>query len=142
MYKALYRLFGGFVADVVAAIEQAVHDGVDILNLSVGPNSPPATTRTTFLNPFDATLLSAVKAGVFVAQAAGNGGPFPKSLVSYSPWIVSVAAAVDDRRYKNHLTLGNGKILAGIGISRKFYNSQIVFNFIMLKRLAILRVKK
>uniref|UniRef100_A0A3Q7I1E3 Subtilisin-like protease n=1 Tax=Solanum lycopersicum TaxID=4081 RepID=A0A3Q7I1E3_SOLLC len=117
VYKALYRLFGGFVADVVAAIEQAVHDGVDILNLSVGPNSPPATTKTTFLNPFDATLLSAVKAGVFIAQAAGNGGPFPKTLVSYSPWIASVAAAVDDRRYKNHLTLGNGKVLAGLGLS-------------------------
>ncbi|KAF3452733.1 hypothetical protein FNV43_RR03166 [Rhamnella rubrinervis] len=117
VYKALYRLFGGFIADVVAAIDQAVYDGVDILSLSVGPNSPPATTKTTFLNPFDATLLSAVKAGVFVAQAAGNGGPFQKTLVSYSPWIASVAAAVDDRRYKNHLTLGNGKILAGLGLS-------------------------
>ncbi|XVE79955.1 hypothetical protein DITRI_Ditri14bG0099000 [Diplodiscus trichospermus] len=117
VYKALYRLFGGFIADVVAAIDQAVHDGVDILSLSVGPNSPPATTKTTFLNPFDATLLAAVKAGVFVAQAAGNGGPFPKTLVSYSPWIASVAAAIDDRRYKNHLTMGNGKILAGIGLS-------------------------
>uniref|UniRef100_A0A1J3ELY6 Subtilisin-like protease n=3 Tax=Noccaea caerulescens TaxID=107243 RepID=A0A1J3ELY6_NOCCA len=117
VYKALYRLFGGFVSDVVAAIDQAVHDGVDILSLSVGPNSPPATTKTTFLNPFDATLLGAVKAGVFVAQAAGNGGPFPKTLVSYSPWITTVAAAIDDRRYKNHLTLGNGKMLAGIGLS-------------------------
>lgn len=117
VYKALYRLFGGFVADVVAAIDQAVHDGVDILSLSVGPNSPPATTKTTFLNPFDVTLLAAVKAGVFVAQAAGNGGPFPKTLVSYSPWITTVAAAIDDRRYKNHLNLGNGKILAGIGLS-------------------------
>ncbi|XP_051134700.1 subtilisin-like protease SBT2.5 [Andrographis paniculata] len=117
VYKALYRLFGGFVSDVVAAIDQAVHDGVDILNLSVGPNSPPSTTKTTYLNPFDATLLSAVKAGVFVVQAAGNGGPFPKTLVSYSPWIVTVAAAVDDRRYKNHLTLGNGKILSGISLS-------------------------
>ncbi|KGN61172.1 subtilisin-like protease SBT2.5 [Cucumis sativus] len=117
VYKALYRIFGGFVADVVAAIDQAVHDGVDILSLSVGPNSPPATTKITYLNPFDATLLSAVKAGVFVAQAAGNGGPFPKTLVSYSPWIATVAAAIDDRRYKNHLTLGNGKILAGLGLS-------------------------
>ncbi|OVA19237.1 Peptidase S8/S53 domain [Macleaya cordata] len=117
VYKALYRLFGGFVADVVAAIEQAVHDGVDILNLSVGPNSPPATTRTTFLNPFDATLLSAVKAGIFVVQAGGNGGPFPKTLVSYSPWITSVAAAIDDRRYKNHLFLGNGKTLPGLGLT-------------------------
>ncbi|XP_022888225.1 subtilisin-like protease SBT2.5 [Olea europaea var. sylvestris] len=117
VYKALYRIFGGFVADVVAAIDQAVHDGVDVLNLSVGPNSPGAATKTTFLNPFDTALLSAVKAGVFVAQAAGNGGPFPKTLLSYSPWIASVAAAVDDRTYKNHLTLGNGKILAGIGLS-------------------------
>ncbi|ONK69503.1 uncharacterized protein A4U43_C05F23620 [Asparagus officinalis] len=117
VYKVLYRLFGGYVSDVVAAIDQAVRDGVDILNLSVGPNSPPSTTRTTFLNPFDASLLSAVKAGVFVAQAAGNGGPFPKTLVSFSPWITTVAAAVDDRRYKNHVTLGNGKILAGLGLS-------------------------
>lgn len=92
---------------------------MDILSLSVGPNSPPATTKTTYLNPFDATLLSAVKAGIFVAQAAGNGGPFQKTLVSYSPWIASVAAAVDDRRYKNHLTLGNGKMLPGLGLSRK-----------------------
>ncbi|XP_048423764.1 subtilisin-like protease SBT2.6 isoform X2 [Pyrus x bretschneideri] len=124
VYKALYRLFGGFVADVVAAIDQAVYDGVDILSLSVGPNSPPATTKTTYLNPFDATLLSAVKAGVFVAQAAGNGGPFPKTLVSYSPWIASVAAAIDDRRYKNHLTLGNGKILAGLGLSPSTHPNQ------------------
>lgn len=99
--------------------EQAVKDGVDIINLSVGPNSPPTTIRTTFLNPFDAALLSAVKAGVFVAQAGGNGGPFSKTMVSFSPWITSVAAAVDDRRYQNHLTLGNGKILPGIGLSRK-----------------------
>ncbi|XP_016198103.1 subtilisin-like protease SBT2.6 [Arachis ipaensis] len=124
VYKALYRLFGGFIADVVAAIDQAVHDGVDILSLSVGPNSPPATTKTTYLNPFDATLLGAVKAGVFVAQAAGNGGPFPKTLVSYSPWIASVAAAIDDRRYKNHLTLGDGKILAGIGLSPSTHFNQ------------------
>ncbi|KZV18285.1 subtilisin-like protease [Dorcoceras hygrometricum] len=124
VYKALYRIFGGFISDVVAAIDQAVHDGVDILNLSVGPNSPPAATKATFLNPFDATLLSAVKAGVFVAQAAGNGGPFPKTLLSYSPWIASVAAAVDDRRYKNHLTLGNGKIIAGIGLSPATHANQ------------------
>ncbi|KAK9697552.1 hypothetical protein RND81_08G044600 [Saponaria officinalis] len=117
VYKALYRLFGGFVADVMAAIDQAVHDGVDIINLSVGPNSPPAETKTTFLNPFDLALLSAVKAGIFVAQAGGNGGPFPKSMLSYSPWITSVAAAIDDRRYKNHLTLGNRKELVGMGLS-------------------------
>lgn len=100
----------------------------------MGPNSPPATTTTTFLNPFDATLLGAVKAGVFVVQAAGNGGPFPKTLVSYSPWITSVAAAIDDRRYKNHLFLGNGKILPGIGLSRKFYTQAFGSNLIAFEK--------
>ena len=50
---------------------QAILDGVDILNLFVGLNSLPTTTCTTFLNPFDVTLLSAVKVGMFVAQVAG-----------------------------------------------------------------------
>ncbi|PWA43538.1 subtilisin-like protease SBT2.6 [Artemisia annua] len=49
VYKPLYPAFGGSVADVVAAIDQ-VYDGVDILNLSMGPNSPPATNKTSFLN--------------------------------------------------------------------------------------------
>lgn len=118
VYKALYRQFGGLVADVVAAIDQAVEDGVDILSLSVGPNTPPSSGESaTFLNPFEVALLSAVKAGVFVAQAGGNGGPFPKTMVSFSPWITSVAAGVDDRTYQNTLFLGNGKSLTGIGIS-------------------------
>ncbi|GKA21871.1 subtilisin-like protease SBT2.5 [Tanacetum coccineum] len=84
VYKALYRLFGGFVADVVATIEQVVHDNVDIINLSMIPNSPPATTGATFLNPFDVVLLLAVKFKVFAAQAARNGGPFAKTMVSYT----------------------------------------------------------
>ncbi|KAG9140883.1 hypothetical protein Leryth_010406 [Lithospermum erythrorhizon] len=118
VYKALYRLFGGFIADVVAAIEQAVEDGVDILNLSVGPDSPPAATKSTFLLNHRLMLsLLAARSWSFVVQAAGNGGPSPKTVLSYSPWITSVAAAVDDRRYKNHLTIGNGNILPGIGLS-------------------------
>ncbi|GJT75741.1 transposase, MuDR, MULE transposase domain protein [Tanacetum coccineum] len=60
-------------------------------------------------NSFDAKLLLAVKDGVFVAQAAGNEGLMPKSIMSYSPWIRFVAAAIDVRRYRHNLTLENGK---------------------------------
>lgn len=49
------------------------------------------------MNPFDAMLFVVVIADMFVAQAAGNGGPFPKTLVSYSPWIASVTATIDDQ---------------------------------------------
>eukprot|EP00249_Psilotum_nudum_P002715 c15839_g1_i1 orf=1785-3449(-) len=116
VYKALYRFFGGFVADVVAAIDQAVEDGVDVLNLSVGPSSPPLN-RQTFLNVFDVALLSAVKAGILVVQAAGNGGPYPRSITSFSPWILSVAAGLDDRSYANWILLNNGDKLLGAGLS-------------------------
>ena len=90
-----------------------------MLSLSVGPSSPPSSTRLTFLNAFDVALLSAVKSGVFVVQAAGNAGPYPRTMASFSPWIMSVAAGLDDRRYTNSIYLGNGVTLSGIGLARK-----------------------
>ncbi|KAH9553405.1 hypothetical protein CY35_08G007200 [Sphagnum magellanicum] len=113
VYKALYRLIGGFIPDVIAACDQAVADGVDILSLSLGPNSPPGGSISTFLNILDVALLNAVKANVLVVQAAGNGGPYDQTVTSFSPWIITVGAGVDDRSYPNTLTLGNTTVLPG-----------------------------
>ncbi|MCD7471204.1 hypothetical protein HAX54_011520 [Datura stramonium] len=117
VYKALYKSFGGFAADVVAAIDQAAHDGVDIINLSITPNRRPPGLAT-FFNPIDMALLSAVKAGIFVVQAAGNTGPSPKSVASFSPWIFSVGASTHDRVYSNSIVLGNNITLSGVGLAR------------------------
>jgi hypothetical protein len=100
-------------------IWQAVVDGVDILSLSLGPNSPPNGEPSTFLNILDLALLNAVKANVFVVQAAGNGGPYLKTVTSFSPWVVTVGAGVDDRLYPNELTLGNGVTIPGVTLARK-----------------------
>ncbi|EFJ23728.1 hypothetical protein SELMODRAFT_415166 [Selaginella moellendorffii] len=116
VYKALYRYIGGFFADVVAAIDQAVADGVDVLSLSVGPNGLPRRNLT-FMSTFDLALLSAVKAGVFVTQAVGNGGPYPRTSLSFSPWIFSVAAATHDRTYPNAITLGSNITITGTGLA-------------------------
>ncbi|CAA6675684.1 unnamed protein product [Spirodela intermedia] len=69
VYKSLYSLFRRFVSDVVAAIDQVLL-------------TPRRAPRTTFLNAFDATLLSAVKAGVFVAQAHRRPGTRASDLVA------------------------------------------------------------
>lgn len=116
VYKALYKSFGGFAADVVAAIDQAAHDGVDIISLSITPNRRPPGLAT-FFNPIDMALLSAVKAGIFVVQAAGNTGPSPKSMSSFSPWIFSVGAASHDRSYSNSIVLGNNITIPGVGLA-------------------------
>uniref|UniRef100_A0A1J3F504 Subtilisin-like protease n=1 Tax=Noccaea caerulescens TaxID=107243 RepID=A0A1J3F504_NOCCA len=116
VYKALYKSFGGFAADVVAAIDQAAQDGVDILSLSITPNQKPPGVAT-FFNPIDMAILSAVKAGIFVVQAAGNTGPSPKSMSSFSPWIFTVGASSHDRVYSNSLTLGNNVTIPGVGFA-------------------------
>ncbi|KAL7101919.1 hypothetical protein ACP275_08G085700 [Erythranthe tilingii] len=115
VYKALYP-FGGYMSDVVAAVDQAVEDGVDILNLSIGPASIPSGSSA-FLNVLEMELLFATKAGVLVVQAVGNGGPTPSSILSFSPWIVSVASSTTDRKYSNSLFLGNGQHLPGTGLA-------------------------
>ncbi|CAN4127714.1 unnamed protein product [Withania somnifera] len=115
VYKAMYS-FGGFMSDVVAAVDQAVEDGVDILSLSVGPASVPSGPSA-FLNVLEMQLLFATRAGVLVVQAAGNGGPSSTSILSFSPWITSVAASTTDRRYNTSIVLGNGQSFSGSGLS-------------------------
>ncbi|KAJ4980360.1 hypothetical protein NE237_031197 [Protea cynaroides] len=115
VYKAIFPSIGT-MADVVAAIDQAVLDQVDILVLSIGPDSPPED-KPIFLNMFEITMLFARRAGIFVVQAAGNQGPTPSSILSFSPWIMSVAACNTDRSFPGKLVLGDGRIINGVGLS-------------------------
>ncbi|XP_027347596.1 subtilisin-like protease SBT2.3 [Abrus precatorius] len=124
IYKALYKRFGGFAADVVAAIDQAAQDGVDIICLSITPNKRPSGIAT-FFNPIDMALLSAVKAGTFVVQAAGNTGPAPMSMSSFSPWIFTVGATSHDRVYSNSLFLGNNVTIPGVGLAPGTYENKM-----------------
>ncbi|KAL6502177.1 hypothetical protein OROHE_024770 [Orobanche hederae] len=94
----------------------AAQDGVDIISLSITPNRRPLGIAT-FFNPIDMALLSAVKAGIFVVQAAGNTGPSPRSMSSFSPWIYTVGAASHDRVYSNSIVLGNNITIPGVGLA-------------------------
>jgi subtilisin family serine protease len=66
-YKALGDL-GGFTSDLAAAIDQAVADGVDVINYSVGGGAQTVGADTI-------AFLFAADAGVFSAVSAGNDGP-------------------------------------------------------------------
>ncbi|CAH2048010.1 unnamed protein product [Thlaspi arvense] len=115
VYKAIYPSIGTLV-DVIAAIDQAIMDGVDVLTLSVGPDEPPVG-KPTVLGIFDLAMLLARKAGVFVVQAVGNHGPSPSSVLSYSPWVLGVAAGNTDRSYPASLILDGGQTVQGVGLS-------------------------
>ncbi|HEY4268142.1 MAG TPA: S8 family serine peptidase [Galbitalea sp.] len=76
-------------SDMVAAIDQAVQDGVDVLNFSIGGSSGAATT----FSPTDEAFYNAASAGIFIAAAGGNAGPADSTLDNASPWETTVAAS-------------------------------------------------
>lgn len=84
-------------------------------------------------------ILSAVKSGIFVVQAAGNTGPSPKSMSSFSPWIFTVGASSHDRVYSNSLTLGNNVTIPGIGFASKSLIPSQTLPFDVLNRKLLIR---
>lgn len=94
-------------ADSVAAIDQAVADGVDVINFSI------SGTNDSFTEPVEQAFMRAADAGVFVAASAGNSGPADSTVAHPSPWITTVAAATHNRSLEGSVTLGNGTTLVG-----------------------------
>lgn len=93
-------------SDSVSAIDQAVADGVDVINFSI------SGTRTNPLDPVEVAFLFAADAGVFVAASAGNNGP-ANTVAHMSPWLTTVAASTHDRLLIATATLGNGASFTG-----------------------------
>ncbi|WVZ66484.1 hypothetical protein U9M48_015694 [Paspalum notatum var. saurae] len=96
-------------AGIVAAIDAAVKDGVDILSLSLGGFNDPDFYR----DSMSIALFGAVRAGVFVVCSAGNFGPRESSLNNVAPWITTVGAGTVDRVFPVSITLGDGQVLTG-----------------------------
>jgi subtilisin family serine protease len=98
---------GCFNSDSVAAINDAVADGVDVLNYSIGGSS-----ESTVLNSVAQAFRGAQNVGVFVANSAGNSGPGSSTLDHPAPWLTTVAAATFRRAFQT-VELGNGARYVG-----------------------------
>jgi subtilisin family serine protease len=85
---------------LLAAINAAVADGVDVINYSIGGDPRDPWTSTDAL-----ALLAAREAGIVPVVAAGNAGPAVGSITSpgNAPWVISVANASHNRSFGNRL---------------------------------------
>ena len=101
--------FGCAGSDAMAAIDDAVADGVDVLNYSIGGSS------TNFNGPDDVAFLFAAAADVFVATSNGNSGPGAETVGTPAgvPWITSVGAAQDDGVFGTQLIVDSPASIAG-----------------------------
>jgi subtilisin family serine protease len=117
-YKALWSTEDGSTAsgttsDLVAAIDTAVADGVDVINYSI------SGTRTNFADPVEISFLFAARAGIFVSESAGNDGPTTGTVAHPSPWTTTVAAGTHNRNGIGSVTLGNGVTYTGASVATK-----------------------
>ncbi|ALO99041.1 serine protease [Streptomyces hygroscopicus subsp. limoneus] len=111
VYKALWKDKGGADSDIVAAINQAVADGVDVINYSAG-----ALLETPLDNPVQQAFRAAAQAGVFVSASAGNNGPSRSWIDNTAPWTTTVAAstmATPEATVK----LGDGRTFVGASVT-------------------------
>jgi subtilisin family serine protease len=99
-------------ADSVAAVDQAVIDGADVINFSIGGGASPT------LDAIELAFEGAAEAGIFVSASAGNSGPGATTLDHPAPWVTTVAASTHVN-YENTIVLGNGKKIVGASISQK-----------------------
>lgn len=113
---AVYKICwssGCFDSDILAAMDQAVSDGVDVISLSVGANgySPPYYEDSIAIGAF-----GAAQHGVLVSCSAGNSGPGPFTAVNIAPWILTVGASTIDREFPANVVLGDGRIFKGVSL--------------------------
>lgn len=101
IYKVCWFDGGCPEAAILAAIDDAIKDGVDVLSLSLG-GSPGEEIFGT---------LHAVLQGISVVLAGGNGGPVPQTVLNAVPWVMTVAASTIDRSFPTLVTLGNNEKL-------------------------------
>ncbi|XP_027155311.1 cucumisin-like [Coffea eugenioides] len=113
---AVYKICwsdGCYDSDILAAFDDAIADGVDIISLSIGGSFP--------LNYFEDTIaigaFHSMKHGILTSNSAGNSGPGASSITNFSPWSLSVAGSVTDRKFVTNVLLGNKNVYQGVSVN-------------------------
>ncbi|XP_010251263.1 PREDICTED: subtilisin-like protease SBT5.4 [Nelumbo nucifera] len=98
--------------DVLAGFDAAIHDGVDVLSISLGQTATDYLTDSVAIGSFHA-----VKKGMVVVCSAGNTGPAWGSVNNVAPWIITVGASTIDRQFSTYVVLRNNLRFKGQSLS-------------------------
>ncbi|KAH9745472.1 subtilisin-like protease SBT5.4 [Citrus sinensis] len=131
-YKVCWTRSGGCCdSDIIAAFDMAIHDGVDVLSVSLGIQRP-----TFFGDGVAIGSFHAVQHGIVVVCSAGNNG-LVDGAVAYgtvtnaAPWQIVVGASTMNRDFPNYVVLGNNKRFKGQSLSEKGLPSDKLFPLIL-----------
>ncbi|XP_050379097.1 subtilisin-like protease SBT3.8 isoform X3 [Argentina anserina] len=108
IYKVCWANRGCTDADLLKAFDKAIHDGVDILSVSLG-NEVPLFSYVDLRDTIAIGSFHATMKGITVVCSAGNDGPTSQTIVNTAPWLITVAATKIDRAFPAAITLGNNQ---------------------------------
>ncbi|MED6184600.1 hypothetical protein PIB30_048982 [Stylosanthes scabra] len=103
-------------ADVLAAIDQAISDGVDVISVSAGSSRTEINPNEIFTEEVSIGAFHALLRNVVLVASAGNYGPTPETVVNVAPWLFTVAASTIDRDFSSNITLGNNQVVTGASL--------------------------
>ncbi|PIN18391.1 Tripeptidyl-peptidase II [Handroanthus impetiginosus] len=112
VYKVCW-LGGCFSSDILAALDKAIDDNVNVLSLSLGGGMSDYYRDSVAIGAF-----AAMEKGILVSCSAGNAGPSAYSLSNVAPWLTTVGAGTLDRDFPAFVSLGNGKNFSGVSLYR------------------------
>jgi subtilisin family serine protease len=95
---------GCYNSDSVRAVQQAILDGVNVINFSISGGAQP------YSDPVELAFLDATNAGISVNASAGNAGPGAGTSDHAGPWVTTVGASTGPRSFTStlHLTADGG----------------------------------
>ncbi|PKA52300.1 Subtilisin-like protease [Apostasia shenzhenica] len=108
VYKVCFE--GCRSSDILAGINEAIRDGVDVLSISLGRSAVPFNEDEQSIGAFSA-VNGAGK--IFVSCSAGNRGPSASTVGNDAPWIMTVGAGSIDRTLEATVKLGDGREFHG-----------------------------
>ncbi|XP_060181943.1 subtilisin-like protease SBT3.6 [Lycium barbarum] len=97
-------------ADLLACIDDAINDGVDVLSASICRDGVKSA-EVNLENLMGIGSFHAVSHGIPFVAGGGNNGPESSTISNTSPWLINVAASNDDREIVTPLTLGNNETI-------------------------------
>lgn len=96
---------------MLAAMDATIHDGVDIMSLSIGEGYTDIWTDPVAIGGFHA-----VEQGIMVVCSTGNYGPTSSSVINSTHWLTTVGASNIDRQFFTNVVMGNNQVIMGGGI--------------------------
>ncbi|KAM0891488.1 hypothetical protein ACQ4PT_026384 [Festuca glaucescens] len=112
VYKAC-RKEGCEDSDILAAFDEAIADGVDVISVSLGAvgTAPDFYEDNTALGAF-----RAVSKRILVSASAGNSGPNESTVANIAPWFLTVGASTINRQFPADVVLGNNETFTGTSL--------------------------